>query len=186
MQRIFVTLAVVSTVVLSIAFVLGWNIGDPNVNNDAVQREVGNHLLTALGGLVLAVLVHAIVLTYFMGTGRWMEETGHVYKLPDTWQSQSNQLKYRTLPWMAAALVLLILTGAFGAIADPATPAGAEGWGGVSAATVHFLVAATAFSVNVIIYLVEYQAICRNSELVQQVLDEVHRIRAAKGLPVEG
>ena len=186
MKRIFVTLAVASTGLLIVSFVLGWNIDDPRARDAAVQYQVGNHFLTALGGLVSAVLVHAIVLTYFMGTGRWMEETRQVYRLPENWQAESNRLKYRTLPWMAAALVMLILSGAFGAIADPASPVGADGWGGVSAATVHFLVASTAFSVNLVIYLVEYHAIGRNSELVQEVLDEVHRIRAEKGLPVEG
>lgn len=186
MKRIFLTLAVLSTALLMIAFVLGWNIDDPSDGHSAVQRQVGTHLLTALGGLMLAVLVHAIVLTYFMGTGRWMEETRQVYRLDEKWQSESNQLKHRTLPWMAAALVMLILAGAFGAIADPASPVGAEGFGGVSAATVHFLVASTAFAFNLVISLVEYQAICRNGELVQGVLDEVRRIRADKGLPVEG
>lgn len=182
MKRIFVTLAVLSTGLLIATFILGWNIDDPR--DAAAQGQVGNHFLTALGGLVLAVLVHAIVLTYFMGTGRWMEEARLAYRLPESWQKKSNQLKYRTLPWMAAALVLLILAGAFGAIADPASPVGADGWGGVSAATVHFLVASIALSVNVVIYLVEYQAICCNGQLIQEVLDEVHRIRAEKGLPV--
>jgi hypothetical protein len=184
-KRIFLTITVLSTLLLFAAYVMGWSIDDPTVRDAAVQKGVTDHFLTAVGGLVFAMLVHAIVLTYFMGTGRWMEEVRVTYRLPEKWQAESNLLKYRTLPWMAAALVMLILAGAFGAIADPATVAGTKGWGGVSSATVHFLVATTAVFLNIIIYLVEYRAIDRNSQLVQEVLDEVHRIREEKGLPNE-
>ncbi|GAB4155359.1 MAG: hypothetical protein Tsb009_32140 [Planctomycetaceae bacterium] len=183
-KRIFLTLAIFSTGILIAAYVLGWSIDDPRVYDEAVQQGVAYHMLTAVSGLVFAVLVHAIVLTYFMGTGRWMEETRQVYHLSEKWQAESNSLKYRTLPWMAGALVMLILAGAFGAIADPASPAGAEGFGGISAATVHLLVATTAFVLNLVINLVEYQAIDRNTQLVQEVLEEVQRIRAEKGLPL--
>ncbi len=185
MKRIFSTLAVLSTVVLLTAFVLGWSIDDPSVRDAAVQEGVAWHFLVAVGALMAVALVHAIVLTYFMGTGRWLEETSEAYGLPPTWTEESRRLKYRTLPWMAGALVLLILTGGFGAVADPASPAGANGFGGISAATIHLLIAALTVSTNLIVNLLEYTAIDRNSDLIQQVLDEVHRIRTEKGLPVE-
>ncbi|MCH8827956.1 MAG: hypothetical protein IID45_00100 [Planctomycetes bacterium] len=183
MKRIFVTLAVLSTGLLLAAFVMGWMIGDLTRRDAEVQAGFDLHFLTAVAGLMFASLVHAIVLTYFMGTGRWMEETGNVYRLSDEWRAESQRLKYRTFPWMAGALVMLILTGAFGAIADPAT-LGTEGWGGVSAATVHFLVASIAVAANILINVMEYQAIGRNSQLVENVLAEVRRIRQEKGLPI--
>lgn len=185
MSRIFATLSVFTTILLAVTFVLGWMIGDPSVPDPAVQEQVRWHFLTALGALVFAMLVHAIVLTYFMGTGRWIEETSQAYRLGNQWNDESRSLKYRTLPWMAFALVLLILTGAFGAIADPASPAGADGFGGISAATVHFVVASLAFAVNIFVNLLEYSAITRNSQAIREVLGEVNRIRREKGLPVE-
>ncbi|MFQ5734885.1 MAG: hypothetical protein ACE5KM_23365, partial [Planctomycetaceae bacterium] len=115
MKRIFATLAVVSTAVLLFAFVLGWLIDDPAARDAAVQRIVAWHFLTAVGGLMFAALVHAIVLTYFMGTGRWLEETSQAYRLGDRWTAGGTALKYRTLPWMAVALLMLIVTGGFGA-----------------------------------------------------------------------
>lgn len=166
------------------AYVLGWLIDDPRDLSDG-GASVRWHFLTAVGGLMFAALVHAIVLTYFMGTGRWLEETSQAYNLEATWCAESRAIKYRTLPWMAAALLLLILAGAFGAIADPASPAGADGFFGLSAAVVHNIVASIALAANVVINLVEYSAIARNSELIDGVLADVLRIRREKGLPVE-
>jgi hypothetical protein len=183
-KRIFATLAVFSNVLMLAAFALGWMIDDPAVRDAAVQRLVAWHFLTAVAALMFAALVHAIVLTYFMGTGRWLEETSRAYSLGTQFTAEGRSLKYRTLPWMAAALLLLILTGGFGAVADPASPAGAEGFAGIPAATVHFLTASVTIALNAVINLLEYSAIDRNSRIVQSVLDEVHRIRREKGLPV--
>ena len=184
MKRIFATLAVVSTLFLLAAYVLGWMIDDPRDLSDG-GASVRWHFLSAVGGLMFAALVHAIVLTYFMGTGRWLEETSNAYKLGDTWTSQNRKIKYGTLPWMAGALLLLILAGAFGAIADPASRAGVDGFFGIPAATVHNLVASFALAANMAINYLEYSSIARNSELVDGVLAEVLRIRKEKNLPVE-
>jgi hypothetical protein len=183
-KRIFATLAVFSNVLMLAAFALGWTIGDASLRDATVQQHVAWHFLTAVAALMFAALVHAIVLTYFMGTGRWLEETSQAYSLGTQFTSEGRSLKYGTLPWMAVALLLLILTGGFGAVADPASPAGADGFWGIPAATVHFLTASLTFVANVAVNLAEYSAIDRNSRIIQSVLDEVHRIRREKGLPV--
>ena len=81
MTRIFSSLATLCLVALCTSFWLGWSIGDARVNDPAIQSRVTVHLLFAVGSLVFAVLVHALVLTYFMGTGRWLEETCNAYRL---------------------------------------------------------------------------------------------------------
>lgn len=184
MKRIFLTLAILSTILLITTFALGWSIGDATSRSAEVQSRVSQHFLTALAGLMFAVLVHAICLTYFMGTGRWMEETSEAYHLTNTWQSKCQSLKYRTLPGMTACLILLVATGAFGAAADPASPVGFQGWFGLSAEKIHLLVASTALLINLLVNMMEYQAIRRNMELVEEVLREVRRIRMERGLPV--
>lgn len=184
MKRIFLTLAVLSTLVLGVAFALGWVIDDPRSPESAVQDQISFHFLTALAALVFATLVHALVLTYFMGTGRWMEETSNAYHLPDDWRQQSQKLKYRTLPAMSVCLLMLILTGAFGAAADPASAVGFQGWFGLSAGTIHMIIAATTLTLNVFVNLLEYQALDRNSQIVDQVVREVRRMREERGLPV--
>lgn len=184
MIRIFLSLSIVSNLLLIAAFGLGWMIGDPTQPDRAVQAMVANHFLVALGALVFAVLVHAIVLTYFMGTGRWIEETSAAYKLPPDAHAANRALKYRTLPAMVLCIVLLVLTGAFGGAADPASPVRFQGWFGFSPATIHFLIASATLAINMLVNLWEYQAIESNGRLVLGVLEDVRRIRIERGLPV--
>ncbi len=184
MKRIYLTLVTVSTVLLITAFVLGLSIGDPTERVETTQQHVQWHFLTALAALVFAALVHAIVLTYFMGTGRWMEETSRAYRIDATWLEESTTLKYRTILAMTVCLLLLIFTGAFGAAADPASPVQFQGWLGVTPVTIHFAMAVTLLSINAIVNFWEFIALHRNGELIEEVLARVREIRLERGLPV--
>src|SRR5262245_57273195 len=76
--RIFTTLAIFAAVLTAATFALGMSISD--ATQPSAQGTVSIHMLTGLGALIFTSLVHAIVLTYFMGTGRWLEETTTAYK----------------------------------------------------------------------------------------------------------
>lgn len=180
--RIFLTLSSVSTLLLAIVFVLGLNIDDPKILES--QKLVSWHLIMALTGLVIATLVHAVVLTYFMGTSRWMEDVSKTYQLDDSRRLESQRLKYRILPAMSVCFLLLLTTVGFGAAADPASRLGFTGWGGLSASSVHLLVALTTVCCNLFVNFREFQAIERNGQLVQEILEKVREIRIARGLPV--
>lgn len=182
MTRIFSTLAVLSNALLAYALWLGLSIGDARLREAAVQQRVGVHFLVSVGAIVFAVLVHALVLTYFMGTGRWLEETLNAYRLPPAPKQASRELKWRAYPVMIFSLLLLILTGAFGGAADPASTVGFQGWGGLSAAQVHLVVASVTVAFNVIANVWEFVALHRNGQLVNGVMHEVRRIRAERGL----
>jgi di/tricarboxylate transporter len=144
------------------------------------------HFLAALIALVFATLVHAIVLTYFMGTGRWIEETSNAYRLGSGFHSQSTKIKYRTIPLLVLCFTMLVITGAFGAAADPASPIQSKGIAGVAASTIHLVFAITTLALNFLVNWLEFRALERNGEIVDQVLAEVRRIRLEKGLAVEG
>lgn len=184
MARIFCTLATISSLALLAALWLGLGIGDASVLDAIVQSRVAFHFLTALAALVFAVLVHALVLTYFLGTGRWLEETCSAYRLGNEWQGQSRDLKWRLYPAMATSITLLILTGASGGAADPASVVGFTGAGPLSAGQVHLAGAILTLVVNAATNVLEYRALRRNGELVNQVLQEVRRIRVERGLDV--
>ena len=184
MQRIFLSLSIVVGIVLLTAFVLGWTIGNASSPDRDAQSRVSWHILSGLGALVIAVLAHAIVLTYFMGTGRWMEETTKAYRLSAEFHASGRSLKYGTFPGMVACIILLIATGALGAASDPASPVRFTGLFGLSGSNLHFLVATVTIAINVVVNFAEYQAIGRNSSLVEDVLNEVRRIREERGLPV--
>ena len=110
MNRIFSTLAIISNLGLGVTFILGWTVISPDVEG-ATGLPLTVHFLTALAALTLTLLVHAIVLTYFMGTGRWIEETSQAYQLGIDSREENIRLKYRTLPGMVACITLLIVTG---------------------------------------------------------------------------
>lgn len=184
MVRIFLPLSFLSTISLVLAMLLGLSIDDPKVLDQAVQAGVQYHFLSALAALVFATLVHAIVLTYFMGTGRWIEETSTAYRLGPGFYDQSKALKYRTIPAMVGCFVLLVFTGALGAAADPASPMQSRGWLGLSAATVHLSAAIATVLGNLAVNYLEFRALERNGQIVEQVLAEVRRIRQEKGLAV--
>lgn len=164
------------------AFVYGLNIEDPK--EIAQTAAVDNHMLLGLGGLIFATLIHAIVFTYFMGTGRWLEETSNAYQLPSTFHDENRKLKYRLLIKITGSILLLILTGAMGAAADPASPVSFESSLGLSDAWTHLIVGSVAILANVLTGMAEFSSIERNGEIIEEVLGEVRRIRTEKGLPV--
>lgn len=165
-------------------FSLGMSIGDATDRSPQVQTLVSYHLLSGLIALIFASLVHAIVLTYFMGTGRWMEETTTVYKLNWAAFQESKKLKYRAILAMMACFAMLIATGAFGAATDPASPVDFRGWGGVSGGAIHMTIALLTWGLNCVVNLYEYYTLNRNGELVETVLADVKRIRLERGMSV--
>jgi hypothetical protein len=182
--RIFTTLALCSTAMLAAALWLGLDIGDAHLRDSAVQSRVTVHFLTGVAALVFAVLVHALVITYFMGTGRWLQETCAAYRLGNDWQARSRELKWKLYPAVVASLLALIATGAFGGAADPASAVGFRGIGALSAAQLHLCVAVAALLINAAVNALEYAALRRNGALVSKGLAEVRRIRLERGLEV--
>jgi Na+/serine symporter len=176
-KRIFLSLSIVSCLALATAFGFGWSIGGADVAVEIMRRQVSLHLLTALGASLLCMMVHAISLTYFMGTGRWIEETCTAYRLGDEARKANIRLKYRAIPGMVACILAVIVTGAFGAMSSLGTSQG-RNW----TSTVHFLLACLTLGGNVVVSWLEYTAISRNAVLIDAVVQEVRRIRKEKGL----
>src|SRR5580765_7495408 len=82
MTRIFTTLAAIVT--LSLLTTIGFGFWSMALPKDEFYKDIYLihfclRLFTAIGIL----LVHCIIFTYFLGTGRWVKEVGLAYKLPD-------------------------------------------------------------------------------------------------------
>jgi hypothetical protein len=176
-NRIFLVLSSCSNAALLAALVLGWNIGDDASLSDEVRDAATLHFLAALGASLLAIMVHAVALTYFMGTGRWIEETCTAYKLGDEGRAANVRLKYRVIPGMVGCFVLILATGSFGAIADPASHMQVP-----AATTIHFTLAVAMLAVNLLVSWVEWSTIGQNGRIVAAIVDEVRRIRRERGL----
>ena len=182
MTRIFLTLASVSTLLFLAVFVLGLNIGDAMLPESMLLKSW--HLGLAIGGLICATLVHALAVTYFMGTGRWMEDVCKAYQLDGHWHTECRRLKYQVILATFGSFLLLLVTIGFGAAADPGTGMKFRGWASLSPATLHLLVALTTVTANVLANIREFQSIERNGQLVNEIVAKVREIRLARGLPV--
>lgn len=176
-NRIFLTLAIVANLALGVAVWYGLGIHDRSQQLPAIKHAVSMHLLIALGTSLLVLMSHAIVLTYFMGTGRWLEDTAAAYKLDERFRQRNIRLKYRAIPGMVLCMLLVIVTGAVGASTDPMPTATSSG-----TSAIHFTLAMATVFMNLLVSGLEYTAIVSNGQLVAEVVSEVKRIRREKGL----
>lgn len=188
MKRIFLTLAVLANITMIVSLVLGLQIGDPMQDgglNREVNASIGTHILIGLGTLSGTTLVHALLFTYLMGTGRWIEETSAAYHLSDDFHKANQKVKYRVLPGILISFLMILATGSLGAVADTATAASLESVTGMKDATLHFTMAVSTWLVTLVINVTQFFAITQNGHIVEAVLAEVRRIRLERGLEVE-
>jgi hypothetical protein len=174
--RIFLALASAETAAFVASFLLGIvshlrhgsEHGDESIY--LVHFTVG--LFTAIGSL----LVHCIIFTYFLGTGRWVKEVKLAYHLPDAPLPRlTRELKRRTFPPALAAMLVTIAAAASGAGAQQQLPQWP--W------QLHAGLSAAALVVNLWAFRIEYRNIAQNVGVIASVLDEVDRIRTERGLP---
>ena len=174
MTRIFSTLAVIDALALVASFL----VGTASRLQGAAAHGGGSlyltHFTLGLFSAVGTLLVHCIIFTYFLGTGRWVKEVKLAYDLPDApLPLLTRELKHKTFPPALAAMVVTIAAAAAGAGAQ------LQEWPW----TVHAGLAVATLLVNAWAFGVEYRNVRTNGGVIEEVLNEVERIRAARGLP---
>lgn len=173
MTRTFSVLAVLVTVLMLATIGLGlWHF----VTDDPIRRAdiFIYHFVLGLCTALAILLVHCIIFTYFLGTGRWVKEVTLAYRLPDEpWHKTTRELKRRTFP---PALFSMLI-----AIAAAAAGAGAQNQ--VWPWWLHAMLAFLTVLINLWAFGVEYRNVTANAAVIQGVLAEVDRLRSAQGLP---
>ena len=133
-----------------------------------------DHFILGLFTAILTLLVHCLIFIYFLGTGRWVKEVGLAYELPDAGLPHlTRELKRVTFPPALGSMLLMIATVAAGAGADQA------GWPW----PIHFALALVTLAVNFWAFRIEYRNVRANGRILDEVMREVDRIRAERGLP---
>lgn len=162
------TLALLSTITVGFLYFLKDDISERS--NDLFILHFYLGLTTAIGLL----LVHCLIFTYFLGTGRWVKEVGLAFRLPDEpWPKLTRELKRATFPPALFAMLSGIATVAAGAGAQ------LQAWPNYIHATLAFVTV----GINLWAFGVEYRSLALNARIIHAVLEEVDRIRAAQGLP---
>jgi hypothetical protein len=174
MTRIFTTLAAIDALALVATFCLGvasWWRGAAHQANDSVYLV---HFTAGLFTAVGTLLVHCIIFTYFLGTGRWVKEVKLAYNLPDEpLPLLTRELKRKTFPPALSAMLITIATAAAGAGAQ------LQEWPW----TVHASLATLTLIVNAWAFRLEYRNVKTNAGIIEAVMAEVGRIREQRGLP---
>ncbi len=173
MKRIFPMLAAVDGLFLLVTFAAGAVKGLSPGALDGLDPLL--HFKLGLFSVIGNLGVHGLVVfIYFLGTGRWVKEVALAYGIPDDpLPKLTRDLKRRVYP--AAMFGMLV------PIAAAAAGMGAmlQEWPW----PVHFALAVATLLVNAWAFVVEYRCIHVNAAVLYQVLNEVDRIRAERGLP---
>ena len=174
MTRILARLSVFNLLALATAYTVGW-----------VSRARGGlrtpddptyllHFCLGLFAVLSALGVHCLIFIYFLGTGRWVKEVALAYRIPDAPLPRlTRDLKRRTFPVALFAMLVPIATAAAGAAAQ----LGQWSW------LWHASLATATLVVNGWAFVVEYRNVGINAGIIDEVMAEVDRIRAAHGLP---
>jgi hypothetical protein len=132
------------------------------------------HFLVGLLTALFTLLVHCLIFTYFLGTGRWVKEVGLAYGLPDQLlPRQTRELKRRVFPPALAAMLVTIAAAAAGQGAQMMVW---PWW-------VHASLGVATLLVNAWAYRIEYRCLAENGWVLEEVMRQVDRIRAEQGLP---
>jgi hypothetical protein len=173
MTRIFTTLAVLLTLAFLVTFGVGLYSaslpGDPGAARGSLLHFTLG-LFTSLG----ALLVHCIIFTYFLGTGRWVKEVGFAYNLPDAnYPKTTRELKRTVFPAALFAMLITIATAAAGG----GLHTGVWHW------SVHLALGALTVLINLWAFRIELRCLNANAQVIEGVQNEAERIRAERGLP---
>jgi hypothetical protein len=173
MTRIFTILAAADTLLLFVAYGLGWA-SKFNAGVRTGHPLFWFHFLLGLSAAMFTLLVHCLIFTYFLGTGRWVKEVKLAYDLPDAPLPRlTRDLKRRVFPPALFAMLTAIATGAAGAAAQ------VEAWPWV----VHASLATFTLLINLWAFRIEYRCLQTNIDVLDEVMREVDRLRAERGLP---
>jgi len=179
--RIFISLAWFALVMMGATLILGLSLGDFHKDHSPdTVRWATVHRLAGIGTSLAVLLVNSIVVTYFIGTSRWCKEVSETYGLDRSFIVRSTNLKRRTFPWAVLGMLTVVGVVALGGAADPASGrTGTEAW-----VTPHLIGACVGLMIIGYALFVEWHNIYANYRIIDEVMGEVRRIRAERGLEV--
>ncbi len=174
MVRIFVALAGLDGLALLASVVLGTLSKLRGAQTNIDDQMWMFHFYCGLGSAMLNLLVHCLIFTYLLGTGRWVKEVALAYRLPDEpYPKLTRELKRRTFPPALFAMLITIATVAAGAGAQLR----AWHW------TIHASLAGATLIVNLLAFIIEVRNVRLNGAVVEKVREEAERMRREQGLP---
>jgi amino acid transporter len=173
MARFFPVMATLLALAMLTSIAVGfWSFSLPHDNEFWAQVFIVHYfigLFTAIGIL----FVHCVIFIYFLGTGRWIKEVTLAYQMPDEpHHKQTRELKRKVFPPALYAMLIGIAAAAAGAGAQT------QAWPWY----VHMTLALATLLINLWAFRIEYDCVRTNGCVLRAVLEDVDRIRLARGL----
>ncbi len=183
MNRYFVGLLFLWLVLYCITAALGMQLPEEREALVLTQRHaVRVHLLLGVLTAVWGMMVHGIVITYFVGTSRWCREVTETYRFDPNWAQESQRLKRRTFPLTLLGMLSLVGLVALGAASDPTSRMPPLQWGRLRWSDLHFGAAVAVLMLQLVVAYVQWANILENQKVIRQLVQQVQTVRKAKGL----
>lgn len=164
MARLFIFLALINVALLGVTAAAGYAIGSP--------ESLGWHTLLGISTALVSVLVQSVAFTYFLGTGRWVQEATVAHELDMGYYRRSRVLKRRAT---------FIVVGAVGAISVVAWLGGATAAGWRMPPHLHEAAAWALGSLYVGLCAWEGRLIRANLDMLDKLVAAVNRAQAGRG-----
>lgn len=124
----------------------------------------GSHFTAGVFTALFTCLVHSIVFTYFIGTGKWIkEEVAKARLKAEDWIPQTKQFKMKTSPLALYSIILILITAFLGASVQNNASA-ALYW-------LHKSAAYLTLVFNIFSFYIEGKVIAENSKLLEKALN---------------
>ena len=176
MKRYFVIFVTIGSILLGLAFLTGLEFlytrsKTPNVAMPE-QTRFTLHMGMALAASLFTLLVHCIIFTYLLGTGKWVKEVASAYGMPaDGWPERAKQFKMRVNRWLLLAMFITIAATVTGAGAQTDV----NSWWAVA----HPLLAVAVLFANGWAFRLEHAIIKENEVVLRSVKEEADRMKGA-------
>lgn len=183
MNRVFAPLAVLTLLGMSLTLMIGIGLRSVDIRDptDAdAQRWARIHRLAGVAVGVMVVLVESIVVTYFIGTGRWCREVVEAYRLDTALIARVTRLKRRTFPLALAGMLAIVGVVALGGASDPAAALKLHPPQDVSWTQIHLVASCACLCFIAIAMLFQWQHVVEQQTLIGEILGHVERRRSQR------
>ena len=130
------------------------------------------HTLAGALATLVACGVHCVVFTYFIATAKWVQHAVATRNLDPGFTTPTRSFRRQAFPAALLAMAITFAAAILGAAHDNF----------MVSRNVHHATAVAAFVVNVLVAIIEYNAIARNGRLIDSVLAAVAEQQQRSGV----
>jgi energy-converting hydrogenase Eha subunit A len=153
MRGLYSGLALWNLLVLGVTAVLGALAGEGGPVSPEVHRVLG------LFAAVFCCLVHSILITHFIGSMKWIQQTGPTAGIDDTKPLRTAWIRGRTFPTLVAAMLVTVAAAA----------AGGQAADGLAGMLLHAGLALAVFPLNVLALVWGRASVAENTRRLRDV-----------------